>query len=102
ERLEDEGLNCPKPMESSARPKPPAKKFHILSKALLAGFVAYFVMSILVGIAIADVSLKLHRLPLRHQQAIAATVQADFGAELQDVTITGADGVALKGWFIHP
>ena len=89
-------------MDPSAQPKPPAKKSHILSKVLLAGFIAYLLLSILAGIAIADVSLKLHRLPLRHQQAIAATVQADFGAELQDVTITAADGVALKGWFVHP
>jgi uncharacterized protein len=89
-------------MDPSARPKPSAKKSHTLSKALLACFVTYLLLSILAGIAIADVSLKLHRLPLRHQQIIAATVQADFGAELQDVTITAADGVALKGWFVHP
>src|SRR3954452_14846568 len=87
---------------SARRPKPPAKKSHILSKALLAGFIAYLLLSILAGIVIGDVSLKLHRLPLRHQQAIAAMVKADFGAELQDVTITAADGVALKGWFVHP
>ncbi|MBZ5494609.1 MAG: alpha/beta fold hydrolase [Acidobacteriia bacterium] len=60
------------------------------------------VLSILAGIAIAHVSLKLHRLPLRHRQAVAITVQADFGAELQDVAITAADGVVLKGWFVHP
>jgi len=89
-------------MDSSARPQPPAKKSYILYKALLAGFVTYLVLSILAGIAIADLSLKLHRLPLRHQQAIATAVQADFGAQLQDVTITAADGVMLKGWFVHP
>jgi dipeptidyl aminopeptidase/acylaminoacyl peptidase len=89
-------------MKPSVRPQPSAKKSHIFRKALLAGFAAYLVLSILAGIAIADVSLKLHRLPLRHQQAIAAAVQTDFHAELQDVTITAADGVALKGWFVHP
>src|SRR5438270_3546387 len=89
-------------MEPSAHPNPAVKKSHILRKVLLAGFVAYFILSILAGITIADVSLKLHRLPLRHQPAIAAAVQTDFHAELQDVTITAADGVALKGWFVHP
>lgn len=63
---------------------------------------AYLVLSILAGIVIADVSLKLHRLPLRHQQAIAAAVRTDFHAELQDVAITAADGVVLKGWFVQP
>jgi hypothetical protein len=29
-------------------------------------------------------------------------VRTDFQAELQDVTITAADGVELKGWFVHP
>jgi dipeptidyl aminopeptidase/acylaminoacyl peptidase len=89
-------------MQPSAHPKLTAKKSHILRKAFLAGFVAYLVLSILAGIVIADVSLKLHRHPLRHQPAIAAAVRMDFGAELQDVAITAADGVALKGWYVHP
>jgi uncharacterized protein len=89
-------------MQPSAQPKLTTKKSHILRKALLAGFVAYLVLSILAGIVIADVSLKLQRLPLRHQPAIAAAVRADFGSELQNVSITAADGVALKGWFVHP
>lgn len=89
-------------MESSAHLKPAPKRLHILRKALLASFIAYVVLSILAGIAIAEASLKLHRLPLRHRQAIAAAVRSDFQAELQDVMITAADGVALKGWFVHP
>jgi dipeptidyl aminopeptidase/acylaminoacyl peptidase len=89
-------------MELSAQLNAPAKKSHIFRKALLAIFIAYVVLSILAGIAIAEASLKLHRLPLRHQQAFAAAVQTDFHAELQDVAITAADGVALKGWFVHP
>ncbi len=89
-------------MQPSTRPKPASGKSHIFRKAVLAGFVAYLVLSILAGIVIADLSLKLHRLPLRHQQAIAAAVRADFHVELHDVTITAADGAALKGWFVHP
>jgi hypothetical protein len=54
-------------MKPSVRPQPSAKKSHIFRKALLAGFAAYLGLSILAGIAIADVSLKLHRLPLRYQ-----------------------------------
>jgi len=88
-------------MEPSARLSL-AGKSHVLRKAFFAAVIAYLVLSILAGIAIADVSLKLHRLPLRHRQAIAAAVRADFGAELQDVAITAADGVVLKGWYVHP
>lgn len=58
-------------MDSSESAKPTAKKSHVFRKILLAGFIAYLVLSILAGIAIADVSLKLPRLPLRHQQAFA-------------------------------
>lgn len=89
-------------MDPSTSSKALPVKSHILRNVVLAGFTAYLVLSILAGIVIADLSLKLHRLPLRHQQAIAAAVRTDFGAELQDVTITAADGVFLKGWFVHP
>src|SRR5258708_15827754 len=89
-------------MDPSTSPKPPARKRHIFRKTVIAGFVVYLVFSILAGIAIADMSLKLPRLPLRHKQAIPTAVGADFHAELQDVMITAADGVSLKGWFVHP
>jgi dipeptidyl aminopeptidase/acylaminoacyl peptidase len=89
-------------MEPSTRPNPPAGKRHTFLKVILGGFIAYLLLSILVGIVIADVSLKLRRLPLRHQKAIAAAVRADFGADLQDVSIAAVDGAVLKGWYIHP
>ncbi len=89
-------------MDLSTSSKAPRGKSHILRKVVLACFTAYLVLSMLAGVVIADFSLKLPRLPLRHQQAIAAAVRIDFHAELQDVTITAADGVLLKGWFVHP
>jgi len=92
----------PELIDPSARPKRSAKKSHILSKALLAGVVAYLVLSIVAGSVIAELSLKLRRLPLRHQRAFADAVRHDFHVELQDVAITAADGAVLKGWFVHP
>ena len=89
-------------MDPSASPKALPGKRNIFRKIILACFIAYLLFSILAGIVIADFSLKLPRLPLRHQQAIAADIRADFHVELQDVTITAADGAALKGWFVHP
>ena len=91
-----------KKMDSCASRKAVPRKRNVFQKIILAGFIAYFLLSILAGIVIADFSLKLPRLPLRHKQAIAAAVRTDFHTELQDVTITAADGVALKGWFVHP
>jgi alpha-beta hydrolase superfamily lysophospholipase len=80
-RLEDDGLFRRTTMEPSSPPDAPNSKFRIV---------------------IADASLKLKRLPLRHQQVIAAAVRDDFHAQLQDVSLTAADGAVLKGWFIHP
>jgi uncharacterized protein len=79
-----------------------AAKSRTWRKIVTAVVIAYLALSIFAGIVIADFSLKLRRLPLRHRQAIAATVQRDFRAELQDVSITAADGAVLKGWYIHP
>jgi len=89
-------------MQPSSQAQVSSGKFRVARKALLAGLAAYLALSILAGIFIADVSLKLRRLPLRHQQAFAASVQKDFHAELQDVSISASDGVVLKGWYVHP
>jgi len=58
-------------------------------KVILAGFIAYLLLSILVGIVIADFSLKLHRLPLLYRQAIVTVVRTDFHAELQESVYQG-------------
>ena len=89
-------------MDASATSQALPGKRNTFRKIILAGLIAYFLLSILAGIVIADFSLKLPRLPLRHKQAIAAAIRTDFRAELQDVTIIAADGAALKGWFVHP
>ena len=89
-------------MQRSLRSDVPIHRSHTVRRLLLAALLIYLVLSALAGIVIADVSLKLPRHPLRHQQMVAAIAQHDFHAELQNVSITAADGVVLKGWFIHP
>jgi uncharacterized protein len=89
-------------MQPSLRSELSASRFRKALRVLLAGSLAYLALSILAGIVIADVSLKLRRLPLRHSQAFAATVRAGFNAALEDVSITAADGATLKGWYVHP
>jgi len=69
---------------------------------LLAAVSLYLALAIVAGVVIADASLKLRRLPLRHKHAIAAAVQNQFQAELQDVSIQAADGAVLKAWYVHP
>lgn len=89
-------------MQPSSQTQVSASKFRVARKVILSGLAAYLALSILAGIVIADVSLKLRRLPLRHQQAFAAAVGKDFHAELQDVSISASDGAVLKGWYVHP
>ncbi|HVG91534.1 MAG TPA: alpha/beta fold hydrolase [Alphaproteobacteria bacterium] len=89
-------------MKPSFRQDVSSGRFWVARRAILAGLATYLALSILAGIFIADMSLKLRRLPLRHQQAIAAAVRDDFQAALQDVSIRASDGVVLKGWYVHP
>ena len=89
-------------MDPSASPQASPRKSHLFRKIVSAGFIAYLLGSILAGIVIADISLKLPRRPLRYQHAFAAAVRQDFHAELQDVSINASDGAVLKGWYVHP
>jgi hypothetical protein len=89
-------------MDPSARSKTLSRRSRLFGKIVSAGLIVYLLGSILAGIVIADVSLKLPRRPLRHQQAFAAAVRQDFHAELKDVSTNASDGAALKGWYVHP
>jgi hypothetical protein len=89
-------------MPASADLSVPSSKSRTLRRVLLAGFAFYLALSIPAGIVIADASLKLHRLPLRHRQAITAAVRDNFHAALQDASVIASDGAVLKGWYVHP
>lgn len=83
---------------SSGQPR----RFWTWRKFLFAASLLYLVLSAIAGSFIAEVSLKLPRRPLSHRELVATTVQNTFHAQLQDVSITAADGAILRGWFIHP
>lgn len=68
--------------------------------ALLLG--AYLALSVITGIVIAEGSLHLRRLPLRHAQQFSAFVKEKYGAELENVSIKADDGAVLKGWYVQP
>ena len=89
-------------MEISSQPTSTVRKFRIVWKVFVAVCATYLALSIAAGIIIADVSLKVHRLPLRHAQVVAATVRHDFRAKLENVSVTAADGAVLRAWYVHP
>lgn len=63
---------------------------------------AYLLFAVMGGVFVAEGSLHLRRLPLRHEQEAAAQAREKYHAQLQDVSIQAADGVLLKGWYVHP
>jgi uncharacterized protein len=62
----------------------------------------YLLASVLAGIVLAEGSLRLQHRPLSHRKDAEALVHQEFHAELQEVSITAADAVVLKGWYVHP
>lgn len=73
-----------------------------IHRALLIGVCAYLLFVIAGGIFVAEASLRLYHRPLRHRQQAADFVRRQYGAELQDVSVTAADSVVLKGWYVRP
>lgn len=69
---------------------------------VILAFVTYVVLATIGGVLVAEGSLHLRRLPLRHQQQFAVFVKEKYQAELQDVSITAADSTVLRGWYVHP
>src|ERR1700758_4537005 len=73
-----------------------------LLKIGLALCLVYLFLSAIAGMVLAEASLKLMRRPLRHRQEIAEFVRGHYGAELTDVSISAADGVTLRAWYVRP
>lgn len=69
---------------------------------LLLALAGYLLLAALGGVFVAEGSLHLRRLPLRHRQEAAGMARDNYHAELQDVSIQAADAVVLKAWYIHP
>src|SRR5262249_13680295 len=73
-----------------------------LAKSLLIACCVYLLLAIAAGVVVGEACLKLVRRPLRHRQEAAAMARERYHASLQEVSIAAADGVELKGWYIHP
>lgn len=74
----------------------------LIRRGIISFLVIYLIMSLIGGVFVAEGSLHLRRLPLRHRRQFAALVHEKYQAELQDVSITTADSTLLKGWYVHP
>lgn len=75
---------------------------HRVRRILIGWTVGYVLFSIAGGITLAELQLHPWRRPLLHSQAIAEIARERFGAELDNVQITAADGVTLNAWYLRP
>ncbi len=71
-------------------------------KLAIIAILIYMVLAAMGGIFVAEGSLHLRRLPLRHRQQFAALVHEKYQAELQEISINAADSTVLKAWYVHP
>jgi pimeloyl-ACP methyl ester carboxylesterase len=62
----------------------------------------YSIACLVVGIALAEFSLHLHKLPLRATEQHRERIREKFNVEVGDVALTAADGAILKAWFVQP
>jgi len=62
----------------------------------------YVVGCIVAGIALAELSIRLHKLPIGDSSAYRARVLQQFHTDVEDVAIAGADQAVLKAWFVQP
>jgi pimeloyl-ACP methyl ester carboxylesterase len=71
-------------------------------RILLSLLALYAIGCIAAGIALAELSIHLQRLPVGDASAYQARVQQQLHTSVEDVAITTADNVLLKAWFIQP
>jgi hypothetical protein len=64
--------------------------------------VGYVLFSVAGGITLAELQLHPWRRPLAQAHQAAEVVRTRYGAELENVEITAADGTSLTGWYVHP
>lgn len=66
-------------------------------------FVSLYVLgSIAGGIFLAEFTLHPTRRPLYRVEQFRSSVRSEFNTALEGVSITAADGVALRGWYVQP
>src|SRR5271165_3372177 len=78
------------------------KSFRIVVLISSASIVSYLGVSIVVGIALAEIALHpLHRPPVRTVE-FAMDADSRSRSEPEDVSLTAIDGAVLRGWYVNP
>ena len=62
----------------------------------------YLAASAAIAVVMAEDTLHTGHRPLHMRQHFASVVASDFKADLQDVSITAADGTPLRAWYVIP
>jgi pimeloyl-ACP methyl ester carboxylesterase len=65
-------------------------------------FAVYVTLCLVVGIALSYLSLHLQRMSQRSVTAFQEKIRAQYGADLQDVSISAKDRVVLRAWLAQP
>lgn len=74
----------------------------ILARLFLVLSAVYLLISVAGGVGLAEFTLHLPRRPIRHAELARRIVANEFHADLQNVSISAADGAVLHGWFVEP
>jgi uncharacterized protein len=62
----------------------------------------YLLLSLIGGVALAELQLHLQRRPLSHREEVAAAVRYQFHAVLENIQVEAQDGTILRAWYIRP
>ncbi len=63
---------------------------------------AYLSLCAVAGVLLAEFSVRLHRLPLGSSTVLRTRMIERYAASVEDVSVAGADGAMLRGWFVAP
>ena len=72
------------------------------SRILKSLAIVYGATCVVGGVVLAEILIRLDRLPVGDSSLERERFRRRFKASLEDVTLTAADGVVLRGWFIAP
>jgi len=73
-----------------------------IARRLAAVFAFYLAASFVVGVFLAENTLRVPRRPVAQSDDFRAAVSRDFHARVQDAQIEARDGAVLKAWYVRP
>jgi fermentation-respiration switch protein FrsA (DUF1100 family) len=80
----------------------PEKRWTVPVRIAVTLVAAYAVLTVIAGIALAEFSLHLPRMPIYAPEAYRVRYEQQFDAHLRDVSVTAQDGAVLRAWYIAP